>query len=136
MKVNHRNPGSNWFDVPVSDPVDAGYEAEVRQSTDHAERDFRRAEARLARAERRLAVAARLRGAAARRVNLAALRDAVDARRAELEEIRKMMAPVISADKQIRHRTGRDDHLELGVCKAPERRQVAPGAVVTRKQAS
>lgn len=59
----------------------------------------------------------------------------VDARRTELGEVGSLMnAPVISGDKQIRQRTGKDDHLELGEYKPARPKRVAPGPMtMTRK---
>lgn len=127
MKIGHRHPAATWYAVPESDPVDADYEAEVQQCTERAERDYQRAQERLARAERRLAKAVTARQA---RKQVTQLQELVALRRAELAELQRIMlaAPVVHADKQIRQRTGRDDHLELGIRKRPNRirRRTAP----------
>lgn len=122
MKLGHRYPGANWFAVPVSDSVTPEYEAEVQQATGRAEREYQKAHERLARAEDRLAEALRKQEA---RKRITQLRQEVDQRRAELEDCRRLMmaAPVPQADKQIRHRTGLDDHLELGVYKRQKRKR-------------
>jgi hypothetical protein len=132
VKVEHRGPVTSWFAAPVSDPVEPEYEAAVQESTGRAERDYRRAQDRLARAERRLTAALARQAKASDRKRIAALREAVDLRRAEVEEYRRLMAaaPDASADKQIRLRTGRDDHLELGTYRRPEERRVTPGPVI------
>lgn len=124
MKIAHRNPAANWFAIPESDPVDLDYDAEVQQSTQRAEREYERAQERLARAERRLAKAVAARQA---RKRITQLQELVSLRRAELAGLQRLMmtAPVVHGDKQIRHRTGRDDHLELGIRKQPSRRRKA-----------
>lgn len=118
MRITHRSAAASWFDIPVSDPVDPEYEAEVQQHTERGERDYQRAQQRVARAEQRLAkaIAARL-----ARKRITQLQELVDLRRAELADLARLMrtAPTVLADKQIRQRTGRDDHLELGTCKRP-----------------
>lgn len=121
MRIAHRSPAANWFAVPVSDAVDPEYEAEVQQTTQRAEREYRKAQERLRKAEERLAEALRKQQAQKR---VTELRELVKLRRAEMEDYRKLMvaAPVVQADKQIRHRTGLDDHLELGVRKRPPSR--------------
>lgn len=130
MRITHRNPAADWFAVPVSDYVDPEYEAEVQQSTQRAERECRRAQARLTAAERRLAKALGQQRKASMRKQIAQLREVVDQRRAELEEIKRLMtAPIVAADKQIRQRTGLDDHLELGDYRRPPVKSVPPGPV-------
>lgn len=136
MRIEHRSPVADWFAIPVSATVDPEYEAEVEQSTQRAERDCRRAEARLARAEARLAAALKQQAGSATRRRIAQLRETVGQRRAELEEIRKLMVtpPATVADKQVRHRTGRDDHLELGEYKRPQAKYVPAGPVSTTRR--
>lgn len=57
---------------------------------------------------------------------VASLADAMEVRRREIEDYRHMTtAADWPADKQIRQRTGRDDHLELGVPKRQKRRRGA-----------
>jgi hypothetical protein len=116
VKIEHRGPVANWFAVPVSDYVDPEYEAEVQQATQRAEREYRRAQERLKRAEGRLAEAQRKQQA--QRL-IRELQSLVELRRAELEDCRRLMVatPVVQTDKQIRQRTGLDDHLELGIRK-------------------
>jgi hypothetical protein len=133
-KLRHRGPVVNWFAVPVSDVVDPEYEAEVKRTTERAEHEYARAEVRLARAEERLAAALKQQAGSAARKRVAALREVVGQRRTELEEIRKLMTtPAVVADKKIRHRTGLDDHLELGEYKRPQPRHVPPGPVTTSR---
>lgn len=122
VRLSHRHPGFKlWFAVPVSDTVEPGYEAAVQQATQRAEREYRKARERLARAEERLAEARRKQRA---RKQIAELSGLVELRRAELGDWRKLMtAPVVQTDKQIRQRTGLDDHLELGVPKRPKRKK-------------
>lgn len=121
MKVAHRNPVADWFAVPESDPLDDDYEAQVQQSTERGEHDYRQAQERLARAEQRLSrvVAEKVKRVRSKRI--AQLRALVEERRAELAEIERLMraAPVAATDKQLTFRTGRDDHLELGARKQP-----------------
>ena len=122
MRIQHRRPVADWFAVPTSDYVDPEYEAEVRQATQRAERKYRNAQDLLQRAEERLAEA--LRKQRARKL-VRELEGLVELRRAELEDCRKLMvaAPVVHSDKQIRQRTGLDDHLELGLPKRARRRR-------------
>jgi hypothetical protein len=131
MRIEHRVPVADWFAVPVSAEVSPEYEAEVQRSTQRAEHEYRRAEIRLARAEERLAVALRQQARSVTRKRIAHLRELVDQRRAEFDEIAKLMvtAPVVLPDRQIRYRTGRDDHLELGDYKRPPLRHMPPGPV-------
>ena len=131
MRIEHRIPAANWFTVPVSAEVSPEYEAEVQRSTQRGEHEYRRAEARLARAEERLTAALKQRAGSATRKRVAHLREIVDQRRAEFEEIAKLMVtpPVILPDRQIRYRTGRDDHLELGEYRQPQSRHIPPGPV-------
>ena len=122
MKIEHRASVADWFAVPVSDHVDPEYEAEVQQATQRAEREYRQAQERLRRAEERLAKARREQQARRRIIQL---QQEVDLRRSELETCRRLMTatPVVQTDKQVRHRTGLDDHLELGVYKRPKRKK-------------
>jgi hypothetical protein len=124
MKVTHRHLVSSWFTIPESDPVEPEYEAEVQQATQRGERNYRKAQERLTRAEARLSEAIQAQEA---RKRITQLRQEVDLRRAELEDCRRLMAaaPVVQADKQVRHRAGLDDHLELGVLKRPRRKKSA-----------
>jgi hypothetical protein len=131
VKITHRRLGESWFAIPESDPVDAGYEAEVQQATGRAERQYRQAQARLEAAEKRLARAVAQRASAASRKRLAQLRGTVDQRRAEVAEYARLMAAPVAADKQIRLRTGLDDHLELGEYKPQAPRRVPAGPVTT-----
>jgi hypothetical protein len=131
VKIAHRRPGASWFAIPESDPVDAGYEAEVQQATGRAEREYRQAHARLESAERRLAAAMAQQASAARRKRLAQLQETVDQRRAEVAEYARLMTAPVAADKQIRLRTGLDDHLELGEYKPSAPRRVPAGPVTT-----
>lgn len=127
MKVAHHNPAASWFAVPVSDQVDPEYEAKVQQTTQRAERDYQRAQGRLARAEKRLAAARKQQAKSASRKQIKALEELVAQRRTELAQYRSLMTtpPVAVEDKQIRQRTGLDDHLELGVHKRQRRRPPA-----------
>jgi hypothetical protein len=131
VKIAHRNPASKWFAAPESDPVDEDYEAEVRQSTDRGEREYRQAQDRLARAEKRLARAQAQKATAASRKHMAQLREIVGERRTEVDRLARLMASPATADKQIRLRTGLDDHLELGEHKPQASRRVLPGPVTT-----
>jgi hypothetical protein len=125
MKIQHRPAGHRWWEPPESDPVDAAYEAHVRETTDRAEREVRRLRGRLARAERRLA---RARTARERKRVVRDLEAAVLLRREELAGYERLMRRP-SGDRQLRLRTGLDDHLELGVPKPPPgtRRKHDPG---------
>lgn len=128
MRIQHHSLSASWFAIPESDPVDPEYEAEVRQSTERAEREYQRARDRLARAETRLVAALRKQ---ARKKEIRQLRELVELRRTEFAEYQRLMAaPALPADKQIRHRTGLDDHLELGEYKCEHPKNVAPGPVV------
>lgn len=120
MRMAHRTPAANWFAIPVSDTVDPEYEAKVQQATRRAEREYQKAQERFQRAEERLVDARRMQRA---RKLIAELADLVELRRTELEDYRKLMTapPVLQTDKQVRHRTGLDDHLELGVYKKRKR---------------
>ena len=91
MKIPHRHPASSWFYVPPSAVVDDAYEAEVRRSTEHGEREYRRRMARLARAEARLARAQEVKTP---RRQLAELVAVVELRRAELDGYRRLMVGV------------------------------------------
>ena len=131
MKITHRSPALSWFAAPESDPVDDGYEAEVRQSTGRGEREYRQAQDRLARAEKRLAKAEAQKATAARRKRTAELQEIVGERRAEVDRLARLMASAATPDKQIRLRTGLDDHLELGEHKPQAPRRVPAGPVTT-----
>lgn len=91
MKITHRNPTTGPFYVPPSAVVDPGYEAEVRASTEHGEREYQRRMARLAKAEARLAKARAARTPRRRLAEVAAL---VELRRAELDDYRRLMTGV------------------------------------------
>jgi len=54
---------------------------------------------------------------------------AIEARRLELEGYRRLALASAPGDKQVRQRTGRDDHLELGEYKQSKPRRVPPGPV-------
>ena len=118
MRVKHRTPVADWFATPVSDPVDPAYEAEVQHATNRAEREYRQAQERLARAEKRLASA---RAKLTARKQIRVLERLVAERKAELGRYRDLMTspPVVIEDRQLRQRTGTDDHLELGIYKRP-----------------
>jgi hypothetical protein len=131
VRITHRHPAGNWFAAPESDPVDDDYQAEVDRSTGRAERDYRQAQDRLRRAEARLAKAEAAKATAASRRLAARLRGLVDERRAEVDELARLMATPATADKQVRLRTGRDDHLELGEYKPQQPRRVPAGPVTT-----
>jgi hypothetical protein len=96
MKITHRNAAANWFNVPPSAVIEPEYEAEVRRSTDHGEREYQRSQQRLARAETRLASARAMRKPLSRK-HLAELVAVVELRRAELEEYRRMMTTVAAS---------------------------------------
>lgn len=129
MKIAHRNPASKWFAAPESDPVDEDYETEVRQATGRGEREYRQAQGRLARAEKHLAAAQAQKATAAARRRTAQLREIVDERRAEVGRLARLMTAPVTADKQVRLRTGLDDHLELGEHRPQPPRRVPPGPV-------
>jgi hypothetical protein len=131
VKIAHRNPASKWFTAPESDPVDEDYEAKVQQSTDRGERECRQARERLSRAEKRLARAQAQKATAVGRRRMAQLREVVGERRAEVDRLARLMASPTTADKQIRLRTGLDDHLDLGEHKPQAPRRVPPGPVTT-----
>lgn len=124
MKVEHRRPVNGWFAVPESDPVEPWYEAEVRQATGRAEREYASAQAKLAAADRKFAAAEkRLQTKSIRRAAKQAaqkevreLKELITKRLDEIAEIQSIMfaPPVSSVDRKIRLRTGIDDHLELG----------------------
>jgi hypothetical protein len=133
VKITHRRPGTNWFAVPESDPVDEHYAAQVQQATERAERQYKQAQQRLAHAEKRLARALAEKARAGHKKRIAQLRALVDERRAELADIERMMTtPAVTADKHIMLRTGLDNHLELGQYKPPKPRHMPPGAVERR----
>jgi hypothetical protein len=132
VRLDHRNHASSWFAVPVSDYVDPEYEAKVQQATQSAEREYRKAGERLKRAEERLAAAQRKQQ---NRRQVRQLQELVKLRRIELEEYERLMTPAhVATDKQIRQRTGLDDHLELGEYKRPEPRHVPPGPVTRSRR--
>jgi hypothetical protein len=135
MRIAHHAPAAHWFAVPESDPVDDAYEAQVQQSTERGERGYRQAQERLARAEKRLASLNAQAGVPGRKKLIKRLEGLIAERRAEVAEYERMMtAPVVPADKQLRLRTGLDDHLELGVRKRQPPKRV-PAAPVTRSRA-
>lgn len=136
MKINHRPAAFNWFDAPESNPVDDSYETEVQHHTERGEREYRQARERLARAEKRLAQVQGRPSTTARKKLAVRLQAILAERRAEIAEYERMMTtPVVSADKQIRLRTGRDDHLELGEYKREPPARFPPGPV-TRSRLS
>lgn len=53
----------------------------------------------------------------------------IEARLNELESVRRLALASTAVDKQIRLRTGLDDHLELGIYVPPKVRSVPPGPV-------
>lgn len=114
MKVTHRVPVKPWFTVPESDPVDDGYAAEVERATERSEREFRQATERLRRAEQRLARARAQKATAARRSEIRKLEALIAERRAELAELERLMIPA-KPDRSLMFRTGRDNHLEVGI---------------------
>ena len=134
MKIGHRASGRPWFATPESDSVDDAYEAQVQQSTERGDREYRQAQDRLSRTEKRLAS---LRGQASvpgRKKLIKRLEALVAERRAEVAEYERLMtAPVVPADKQLRLRTGLDDHLELGVRKRQPSRRVAASPVIRNR---
>jgi hypothetical protein len=113
MKIAH-NPHGSWERPSIL--VDRAYEAEVQRSTDNGERMYAQAQRRLDRAQLRLARAHAARPSAKKR-HLADLAATVARRREELAAYERLLLapPVSAADKQIRLRTGLDDHLELGL---------------------
>lgn len=131
MKITHRPPGANWFTVPESDPVDDNYADEIRQAAERGERGYRQAQQRLARAEARLASVRAQKATDARKKCAARLEASIAERRTELAELERIMTTPAAADKQIRFRTGRDDHLELGEYK-PQNPRRSPSGPVTR----
>jgi len=131
VKIAHRPAAQPWYAVPESDPVDEAYEAQVRQSTQRGEREYRQAQDRLARAEKRLARAQAQKAAAASRKCIAQLQEIVAGRRAEVDRLARLMASPVTGDKQVRLRTGLDDHLELGEYKQPSAARTLAGPVTT-----
>lgn len=91
MKITHRDPRSSPFYFPPSAVVDPGYEAEVHASTERSEAEYARRARRLARAEAKLANA---RAVTTPRRRLAELTAAVELRRAELDDYRRVMVGV------------------------------------------
>lgn len=135
MKITHRAPGTAYFTVPESDPVEDAYEAEVQRSTGAGEREHRQAQERLRRAEQRLATTQAEKARAGHRKRIAQLEALVSQRRAEVAELAALMtAAPVAADKQVRLRTGLDDHLELGEYKPQASRRVPPGPVTTTRR--
>lgn len=61
---------------------------------------------------------------------------AIEARRIELEEYRRLSLAPASGDKRVRQRTGRDDHLELGEYKRAKPRRVPPSPVARRTRST
>ena len=122
MKTQHRPPSRSWFAVPVSDPVDADYEREVQHTTDRGEREHRQAQERLKRAEQRLARAHAQKQTAAQKKVIRKLEALIIERCAELAELERLMIPA-DPDKKLIFRTGRDNHLELGVYVRPDERR-------------
>ena len=129
MKIAHRSWGVSWFAIPESDPVDDRYATQVKEATERGEHEYRQAQERLACAETRLAKTLAQKATAARRKRIAQLEVMVASRRAELTELERMMTTPVAADKQIRQRTGLDDHLELGEYKPQNPRRVPSGPV-------
>lgn len=66
---------------------------------------------------------------------IAAVESAIEARRTELEQMRRTLAGGLPADKQLRLRTGLDDHLELGEYQRPKAEPTRAGPVVHRRLA-
>lgn len=94
MKIAHRNGATNWWRVPESDPVSPEYQAEVDQSTQRAEREFRRAKQRFERAQAKLTEARERRARSRKSVSnkqLAELEALLELRREELAELQRMM---------------------------------------------
>jgi|ERR1017187_2371085 hypothetical protein len=124
MKITHRTPCPSWFAIPESDPVDDDYADKVRQATERGERQYREAQNRIARAEARLGRTRAQKATGNRKKLISRLEALVAARRAELAELERLMMTPVTADKQVRLRTGLDDHLELGI--PPETRNRRP----------
>jgi len=120
MKVSHRNAVKPWFAMPESDPVDDGYAAEVQRTTERAEREFQRVQESLKRAEQRLAKAQAQKSTTAQKRITRRLEALIIERRAELAALELLMIPA-KPDRKLRFRTGRDDHLELGIVIDPQR---------------
>lgn len=135
MKLIHRPRTANWFAIPESDLVDDEYETKVQRATERGEREYRQAQERLARTEKRLVKAQAQKTGSGRKKRIAQLQALVAERRAELAEYERMMTiPVVSADKQIRLRTGLDDHLELGQYKPAPTSHVPSGPVMRTRR--
>jgi hypothetical protein len=132
MRIAHRIPAPSWFAAPESDPVDEDYEADVTRMTDKAEREHKRLQDRVARAEKQLSREQARKTTSVQKQRIRQLQAAVTGRRAELAEYERLMMTPVTEDKQIRLRTGLDDHLELGVHKHPHRDRPPNGPVIAR----
>lgn len=94
MKIRH-NPHGGW-ERPTA-LVDDAYETQVQRSTDKAERQYAAAQRRLARAEERLTKAVSSKKTANRKRVIAELTAAVELRREELENYRRLMTGVAAS---------------------------------------
>ena len=66
----------------------------------------------------------------------AAAEELAEKRRIELDAWRRIAIPAaVSADKQLRQRTGLDDHLEVGEYRHPKLRNVPASPVITQAPA-
>lgn len=122
MKITHKiNHGWAPSASPLyTEPVGVRYQAEVDASVARMERAYRRAVKRLQYAERKLREAHQK---ADRQHRVTTLQQLVEQRRAELDDLGRMMTAYVREDGKARHRTGRDDHLEMGKYVRPPKKR-------------
>ena len=111
-KSRHNPIPPSWYIAPRAELTEA-YQREVDRSTEKLERDYARAEKRVQQAEGRLARAKDSQKEKVKTNLLAQLQAEVEIRRAELEEIRRLMNHS-TAGRGVMHRTGREERLEMG----------------------
>ncbi|MBT8161015.1 MULTISPECIES: hypothetical protein [Arthrobacter] len=135
------------FFIAVDERKMRRFEDEIK-ALENAEERLAAAERRVEAYERKLAkIRAKVEATADERqiaaeqgAKLRRLQDAVARRRQELTELQSLMttAPNAPTDKKFRHRTGNDDHLELGLPKRPKPEEVPifPVTVIPAEEAS
>lgn len=121
-RLSHRVPSEAFRSRP--DEISERYQTEIDGSVARAERAWRKAQRRAERAEERY----RKQPTVSRRELMVRVRAEAVRLRTEFEDLERLMkqVPVPAANRgngQVRQRTGRDDHLELGVYKRPKQRK-------------
>lgn len=111
-KSRHNPIPPPWYIEPVA-VLTEDYQRQIDRSTGKLEREYARAEKRAQQAELRLHRAQQSPRTRNKPRQLAELTVLVEIRRAELDEIRRLMNHS-TAGRGVMHRTGREERLEMG----------------------